>query len=137
MDEKNLGATPRRSPEAGSIATESATARHTQGPWAWEWIAEKSNEWAVGQAFREDGTPISGQIQKGEWIEDVVIERRLIGMNESGHANAADAHLIAAAPEMYEALQAMLTLAPDPLGGVTYRAIRERALAALAKAEGQ
>jgi hypothetical protein len=110
---------------------------HTPGPWAWEWVAEKSNEWAVGQAWREDGTPISGQIQEGEWIEDVIIERRLIGMNESGHANAADAQLIAAAPEMYEVLRAV---ASDLAGGSWRNLTREnalKALAAIAKAEGR
>lgn len=76
----------------------------TPGPWAWEWIAEKSNEWAVGQAWREDGTPIDGQISDGEWLEDTIIDRRLVGMNESGHANAADAKFIAASPRLVAAL---------------------------------
>ena len=75
-------------------------AKITPGPWAWEWIAEKSNEWAVGQAWREDGTPIEGRLPEGEWLEDTIIERRLIGMNESGHANAADAEAIAALPRL-------------------------------------
>jgi hypothetical protein len=80
----------------------------TPGPWAWEWTAEKSNEWAVGQAFKEDGTPIEGQIGDGEWLEDTIIERRLIGMNESGHARAADAKFIAAAPRLVRELLAAL-----------------------------
>lgn len=79
----------------------------TPGPWAWEWIAEKSNEWAVGQAFDGNGNPIEGQVPEGEWVEETVIERRtLVGMNESGHANAADAEFIAAAPRLVRALLA-------------------------------
>ena len=81
----------------------------TPGPWAWEWIAEKSNEWAVGQAFDAQGQPIEGRIPEGEWIEDTVIERRLIGMNESGHAWAADAEFIAAAPRIVRKLLAALS----------------------------
>jgi hypothetical protein len=68
----------------------------TAGPWAWESIAEKSNEFAVGTAFNADGQPLSGRLPEGDWVEDAVIERRgLIGMNESGHANFADADFIA------------------------------------------
>ena len=65
----------------------------TPGPWAWEWVAEKSNEWAVGQAFDAAGRPVEVAVDDG--VEDTIIERRLVGMNESGHANAADADFIA------------------------------------------
>lgn len=129
---------PERNFTADQAATATEPVSYTPGPWAWEWVAEKSNEWAVGQAWREDGTPISGQIQEGEWLEDTIIERRLIGMNESGHANAADARLIAAAPDLYEALKELWNWtvkpalhtdpAPDGLGA--------KVLAALAKASG-
>lgn len=85
----------------------------TPTPWAWESIAEKSNEFAVGQAFREDGTPIEGRIapwmqKDGHYIEDVVI-RAVVGMNESGHANFKDAEFIAAAPRIVRNLLAALT----------------------------
>lgn len=75
-------------------------------PWAWEWVAEKSNDWAVGQAFDANGQPIDGRLPEGEWLEDTIIERRLVGMNESGHARAADAEFIAAAPRLVRALLA-------------------------------
>ena len=80
----------------------------TPGPWAWEWIAEKLNEWAVGQAFDKDGKPIEGRLPEGEWLEDTIIERRLVGMNETGHARAADAEFIAAAPRLVKVLLALL-----------------------------
>jgi hypothetical protein len=80
----------------------------TPGPWAWEWIAEKSNEWAVGQAFDADGKAIEGRLPNGEWLEDRIIERRLVGMNESGHARAADAEFIAASPRLVRDFLAML-----------------------------
>lgn len=91
----------------------------TPGPWAWESIAEKSNEWVVGQAFDAAGKPLDGRLPEGEWIEDTVIERRLVGMNESGHANFADAAFIAAAPRLVRQLVAAFTEqalppAPDP-----------------------
>lgn len=72
----------------------------TPGPWAWESIAEKSNEFAVGTAFAESGKQLAGRLPEGEWVEDAVIERRaLVGMNESGHASFADADFIAHARE--------------------------------------
>lgn len=85
----------------------------TPTPWAWESIAEKSNEFAVGQAFREDGTPLEGRIapwmqKDGHYVEDVVI-RAVVGMNESGHANFKDAEFIAAAPRIVRTLLAALT----------------------------
>lgn len=83
----------------------------TPGPWAWEAIAEKSNEWAVGQAWDESGQPIEGEIVgSNQWVEDAVIERRLVGMNESGHANFADARFIAAAPRLVRQLLDALKL---------------------------
>ena len=144
-DEKHLGAHPRhggRETSAPHPAPDAAShAAHTPGPWAWEWIAEKSNEWAVGQAWREDGTPISGQIVEGEWLEDTIIERRLIGMNESGHANAADAHLIAAAPDLLAALKVIRDQTFVDAEGPELRAQNEcnhrRAVEAIQKAEGR
>jgi hypothetical protein len=70
--------------------------RATPEPWAWESIAEKSNEFAVGQAFRENAAgeyvAVSGRIDE---VDDTIIERRrMVGMNESGHASFADAELI-------------------------------------------
>jgi hypothetical protein len=128
---------------------------HTPLPWAWEWIAEKSNEWAVGQAWHEDGTPIAGRIPDGAWIEDTVIERRLVGMNESGHASAADAEFIVRACNAHDELLAALkklSVEVSGLLGTIEREMREaagntnmavltqrwqEARAAIAKAEGR
>lgn len=68
----------------------------TQGPMSYEWIAEKSNGWAVGQAWDlETNKAIDGPVDDGQ-IDDRLIERRaLLGMNESRHANIYDAKLIA------------------------------------------
>lgn len=79
-------------------------AKITLPPWTWEWIADKSNEWAVGQAWDESGKPIAGRLPESEWLEDTVIERRLVGLNESGHAKAADAEFIASAPQFVAGL---------------------------------
>ena len=69
----------------------------TKGPWAWESIAEKSNEFAVGTAFDANGKQLEGRLPEGEWVEDSIIRRDCIGMNESGHASFADAEFIARA----------------------------------------
>ena len=83
----------------------------TPAPWAGEWIAEKSNEWAVGQAFDAKGEPVEGQIvDDPDALTDAVIERRMVGMNESGHACAADAEFIAASPRLVRDLLAALRL---------------------------
>lgn len=126
-------------PHTEQSSEQSATARHTPGPWVAVCSTLKEARdgggflWAhpnFGPRGWTDDTRVGGVYQ----LCDRGGHTGLPGSIEVSEANA---HLIAAAPEMYEALQAMLTLAPDPLGGVTYRAIRERALAALAKAEGQ
>lgn len=77
----------------------------TPGPWAWESIAEKSNEFAVGQAWNlELQQPIAGRVPSGE-IEDTIIERReVVGTNESGHARFADAAGICALRNAADAL---------------------------------
>jgi hypothetical protein len=87
----------------------------TPAPWAWESIAEKSNEFAVGQAFDANGQPIAGRIEPDPdtIMDDTVIERRgLVGMNESGHANFVDAELICelrnALPLLLDASAALL-----------------------------
>lgn len=86
------------SPEALE-AIQGRLAKITPGPWAWESIAEKSNEFAVGTAYNEAGEQLTGLLPEGEWLDDKVIERRVcVGMNESGHANFADADFIANAP---------------------------------------
>lgn len=78
----------------------------TVGPWAWESVAEKSNDWVVGTAWDAQGKPISGRIVDGEWIEDTVIRKMPIGENESDGARIADAEFIAHARKDIPALLA-------------------------------
>ena len=49
---------------------------------------------------------------------------------------AADARLIAAAPDLLEALKAVLTETSAPATHIAFRQLREQVLAAIAKAEG-
>jgi hypothetical protein len=86
--------------------------RATPGPWCWESVAEKSNEFVVGIAFDKNGKQLSGCIngkdydeETSAWVEDAIIRRGAIGANESGHANFADAEYIAAlSPDVLEGL---------------------------------
>jgi hypothetical protein len=48
----------------------------------------------------------------------------------------ANAHLIAAAPDMYEALQGLLVVTPSSFANRGLKSARENALQALAKAQG-
>lgn len=69
---------------------------HTPGPWAWEAVGEKANEWCVGlimAADINDDRMLSGQVQEGE---GVVVD----GIAESISHNYRDAALIAAAPQL-------------------------------------
>lgn len=70
----------------------------------------------------------------------------LVGANEQGFGHTvglqepedtANAHLIAAAPELLAACKALVTLHADPLGGVLEMSARQRAREAIAKAEGR
>jgi hypothetical protein len=133
--------------DAEQIATlERLEQAATPGPWAYEHTAEKSNDWAVGQAFNEDGTAIAGRIDSSlEWLEDVVIERRLVGSCESSSAKIADAALIAAMrnalPDLLaaakeharlrELLGAVVEHARPAFRGTPYRAALDAARAAL------
>jgi hypothetical protein len=73
----------------------------TEGPWAWESVAEQSNEFVVGLACDKNGKAIEGEIphgiddDSGDFIDDEIIRRCEIGNNEGGQANFADAEFIA------------------------------------------
>lgn len=75
--------------------------RATEGPWAWESTAEKSNEFVVGLAIDKDNKPICGEIPHGFdeendcYMDEEIIRRSEIGANEAGQANFADADFIA------------------------------------------
>jgi hypothetical protein len=75
----------------------------TKGPWAWESVAEQSNEYAVGTAWdTATDQPISGLIVRTDdpetdnWLEDMVLVRDSMGL---GEGNMADAAFIAHARE--------------------------------------
>ena len=100
----------------------SDAAKHTPGPWyattrkgSWDWVVAHGPLDEICQLFH-DGTEF----------------------NETGEANA---RLIAAAPEMLEALLSIRTIAAymmsDPAGASCLKHIGEIAQAAIAKAEGK
>ncbi len=95
--------------------------KHTPGPWkAVQHPREHKWAWTI------EGTDGVGQI----------IAR--IGLVNDAQAVAANAHLIAAAPAMYEALQIMVRAANvDEIDPLVMFASIERAKGALAQAEGR
>lgn len=119
-----------------AAALAATVAQMTPGPWSWESIAEKSNEFAVGTAFDADGQQLAGQLPPDQHIEDAVIERRnLVGMNESGHASFADAAgivaLVNAAPaliQMARTCNDVLKLAREAANGWAAHARRDSEL---------
>lgn len=127
-DKNDLGATPQRSMEAGSIEPDAATARHTEGPWR----------------VRVTGcdTPLGSALGTITYIESGDVE---IAVMYDDTDQAANAHLIAAAPEMYEALKAHDAYMLDAgYSGPDDSALHHKAAfnwtrvrAAIAKAEGR
>lgn len=85
----------------------------TPGPWAWESVAEQSNEYAVGTAWDvETNKPISGQIVRTDdpetdnWLEDRVLVRDSMGLGEGRLADGAFiAHARQDIPDLLAALK--------------------------------
>ncbi|MEY4385812.1 MAG: hypothetical protein RLY20_1095 [Verrucomicrobiota bacterium] len=100
---------------AGSIAPEAAIARHTPGPWRVD-------------TFGEDN-------MLGNWVKDS--DGNALAL--IGHAQpnrVGNAHLIAAAPELLEALKNVMALhCPHPRSGEPW--VDTVARAAISKAEGK
>lgn len=91
--------------------------QHTPGPWKYDWI-EKS-------IFYDDN-----DVQPRIAIMD--------GDNTSEDQNAADARLIAAAPDLLAALKAIVgCLGPEGYLSACGKSITDQARAAIAKAEGK
>ena len=82
----------------------------TEGPWAWESVAEKSNDWVVGIACAESGAAILGHIDPPDdcAMVDTIIRHQEIGANESAAASLSDADFIAHARTDIPALVAAL-----------------------------
>jgi hypothetical protein len=115
-EEKILGATPRRSGAAGSIDRDvapHAAPTHTPGPW--RLVKSRFGDHTI-RAGRDD----IGYLYPTDGADDPV-----------RYPVDANGNLIAAAPEMYEALKAML----EQKG--FYGGVFDRARAAIAKAEGK
>ena len=89
------------------------TKKHTPGPWEVQYNTVIEC-WDIGKAGEE----------------------RLAGLLASVLSSNADARLIAAAPELLEALKNLYTATPDNEGGELGRACM-KARAAIAKAEGR
>lgn len=90
---------------------------HTPGPWKLDIYEEQNGD--KHYFFKQD--------DKGE--EDIIFNASCPGLR------AEDAHLIAAAPAMYEALKASLLAIPDGMTSNT-SPICQQIRAALAQAEG-
>lgn len=130
-DEKDLGATPRRSIEAGQVvhAPQLSHVAHTAGPWT------VSGEGPTSTSLRP-----SWSIDAESWQELAVVfgNKDEESVTQEGKANAC---LIAAAPEMYEALKHIRDQTYLDAEGPELRAQNEGnhciAAAAIAKAEGR
>jgi hypothetical protein len=86
-------------------AVQARTDAATEGPWAWEMVGEKDNDWAIGHVIDEDDQPISGQLETGQGVVvDAVCEN---GIDSS----PADAAFIAHARTDVPALVAELRVA--------------------------
>lgn len=100
----------------------------TPGPWCWELTGEKSNDWAVGVASTDDGTPIAGRLtttndpecpnRDGVFMEDTVLRHTFMGEGD----RVADAAYIAACSP--DAILRLLALVEQPT-------ILDRAIAAV------
>jgi hypothetical protein len=118
--ENDLGADAAAVESAGSIAPEAATARHTPGPWTVE------TQWASD--VDDNQFPFAHWIAgpEGEQIAEQILDKP-------------DAHLIAAAPELYEALKLIVDFVDGDSSPVIEICGRhyDAARAAIRKAEGK
>lgn len=93
----------------------------TKGPW----VADKTSR-AIGPVSKDDDQS-NGMVIPIAWVEfDPEVE-----------IQAANASLIAAAPELLEALQEFVDLFPDVIDGDAIMPALDKGMAAIAKALGQ
>jgi hypothetical protein len=110
---------------------EQATVTYTPGPWHAKPRGTKSSTWEVvtNPTFRE----VEIVAEAGHVIADL----RWNGKNE-GPAGLANAHLLAAAPEMLKALESALNVLEVYLPGMNIcKSVIPKVRAAVAKAKGE
>lgn len=88
--------TPQRLAEMGERVDKA-----TMGPWSWESVGEKVNEYVVGIAFDEDENQLSGRLPSGYderkrvWLDEEIIRKYEIGSKEAATLNYSDADFLA------------------------------------------
>lgn len=117
--------------------------KHTSGPWAWCFIGDKTNGYIVGTFFDKNNKQLSGQLtdddiwldegaSPGDYCDELLIEsNEIVGDHEVATCNYANAHLIAAAPDLLKALREIRDAVTWGIGSQIY----ETAQAAIIKAE--
>ena len=93
---------------------------YTKGPW----VASKSDR-SIGPTSKEDDQSY-GMVIPVAWVE----------FNPEVETQVANANLIAAAPELLEALQEFVDLFPDVIDGDAIMPALDKGMAAIAKALG-
>ena len=132
MNKKTLGAQSATAVETASpIAPDAATTRHTPGPWGARFSEMggydcMTHAWRVGP---QRGLPAISVCT----IDLSSYGQRACDFDFKNEQAEADAHLIAAAPEMYEALRDAVAA----LGGRRNYVGPQSVLNAIAKAEGR
>ena len=113
---------------------------HTEGPWSWAYMGEKTNGYVIGVACDLNGKQLAGLIHDRDDMVDELLYKYCVGEHEASTVNYADAKLICAAPELLEALD---TIANKPIGDAeaTCRDVLSEivtlARAAISKATGE
>jgi len=98
-----------------------------------------SNKWTPGpwkKQFEFDYEPIY-LVSEGNLIATVAPDNLQEATEEFGEVNLANARLIAAAPELYEALQGILEIGKRDMSNPKYDGYFNTAKEALAKARGE
>jgi hypothetical protein len=106
--------------------------KHTPGPWSWERPSRIMLDAGAQRYALYTGTEL-----KPNWVAEIHFSKHDI-INKGMEENAANARLIAAAPELLEALQEMLNrYAPYGSGDSNARAEAiNKATSAISKARG-
>lgn len=81
----------------------------TEGPWAYEAVSDKSNEWCLGVVVGNDDKPLSGRVEQGQGIIDHAIVREAMGLEDAAfiaHAREDIPYLLQRVAECEAALAA-------------------------------